>query len=274
MNKIVVIANERFEPGLIAFINSYKKAKVSTTEFPLVIIDTGLKNQYPYETIKRDASALNFKRAPWMTDCTPYLQLELADINADKILYLETDMLILENHFNYLFSLISDDRVIAVMDDAALSTFDPLHIDSAGRYFIEGSNLRKMYSRVKGYNGGLIGGTHSFYENLKQEYPYYLKAFEKEYRLLAQSLLNQYLHLENLYVEDVGFEFNFSGINEYYDKEELYKITFDEGTFQVEFNGEKISIVHFTGKDKPWFNDTPNIMRPVWEYYYNKGELF
>jgi lipopolysaccharide biosynthesis glycosyltransferase len=270
MNKIVVIANERFEPGLVAFINSYKKANIKS---PLCIIDTGLKNSYPYETTKKNLTNFSYKKASWMSDCSPYLQLELGDIKADKIIYLETDMLLLKN-IDHLFDEININcDCISVMDDAAFSSLNYHHIDSAGRYYLAGE-LNRKYSRIKGFNGGLIGGTHSFFNFIQEVYSSYLKQYENQYRLLAQSLLNQIFIEENLIIKDIGLEYNFSGINEYYKDEYLYTCLFNENRWEVIFNGINISIVHFTGKNKPFLVSDKNIMTPVWEYYYNNGELF
>jgi hypothetical protein len=193
MNKIVVISNERFEKGLIAFINSYRNVKMKTD---LVIIDTGLKGTYPYETIKRDPNMAGIKKAEWMIDCSPYQQLLLGDIEADKIIYMEVDMLLLKN-IDHIFNYISDTNFIAVMDDAAKASIESLnngfYIDSASRYFVEGSELRKKYTYCKGYNGGLIGASKEQYQKMLRAYGLYIIE-EKQYRLLAQSFLNQYLH--------------------------------------------------------------------------------
>lgn len=273
MNKVVVISNAKFEPGLIAFINSYKKAEMKT---PLVIIDTGLENSYPYETVKKTFNGKGLKHAPWMTDCSPYLQLELGDINADKIIYLEVDMLLLKN-IDHLFDEITDTNVIAVMDDAALviELYNIRnHIDNCGRFFTEGSELRKKYLRTKGYNCGLVGGTRLFYEKLQNKYKCYLVNYENQYRLLAQSLLNQYFNEEHIFVKDVGLQNNFSGINEYYKFEQMYNVNFENDRWEIEFCDFPINVLHFTGKNKPFLNNDQNIMRPVWEYFYNKGKLF
>jgi lipopolysaccharide biosynthesis glycosyltransferase len=274
MNKIVVIANSRFEKGLIAFINSYRKVSMQS---PLVIIDTGLENSYPYETIKRYNNSFNFKKAPWMLDCSPYHQLQLAEIEADNIIYLEADMLLLKN-IDHLFNKIitgNDTMAISVMDDAAFATMQgPNYIDNCGRYFIEGSELRNKYARCKGWNGGLIGGTKGFYEWLENKFNEYLSEYESQYRLLAQSLLNQIFIQEDIAVYDVGLGYNFSGINEYYDKPNLYRIVFNGKEYEVDFNNKSLSVIHFTGKDKPFLVDDKNIMTPVFDYYYNKGELF
>jgi lipopolysaccharide biosynthesis glycosyltransferase len=274
MNKIVVIANSRFEKGLIAFINSYRKVDMQS---PLVIIDTGLENSYPYETIKRDNNSFNFKKAPWMVDCSPYHQLQLSDIEADKIIYLEADMFLLKN-IDHLFDEIitgNDNMAISVMDDAAFATMQGNnYIDNCGRYFIEGSELRNKYARCKGYNGGLIGGTKGFYEWLENKFNEYLSEYEGQYRLLAQSLLNQIFIQEDVAVYDVGLEYNFSGINEYYDKPNLYRIVFNGKEYEVDFNNKSLSVIHFTGKNKPFLVDDINLMTPVFDYYYNKGELF
>jgi lipopolysaccharide biosynthesis glycosyltransferase len=273
VNKIVVIANSRFEKGLIAFINSYRKVNMQSQ---LVIIDTGLENNYPYETIKRYNNSFNFKKAPWMLDCSPYHQLQLAEIEADKIIYLEADMLLLKN-IDHLFDEIDDNEMaISVMDDAAFATMQgPNYIDNCGRYFIEESELKNKYARCKGYNGGLIGGAKQFYTDLQELFGYYLEHYESQYRLLAQSLLNQYFIERDISVHDVGLEYNFSGINEYYDKPELYDII-KEGKYgyDIYFNNFPLSVVHFTGKEKPFLVDNKNIMTPVFDYYYNKGELF
>jgi lipopolysaccharide biosynthesis glycosyltransferase len=273
MNKIVVIANSRFEKGLIAFINSYRKVNMQS---PLVIIDTGLSTKYPYETIRRIPSTI-YKKAPWMFDCSPYHQLQLAEIEADKIIYLETDMLLLKN-IDHLFDEIitgNDDMAISVMDDAAFAVMNGNnYIDNCGRYFIEGSELRNKYARCKGYNGGLIGGTKGFYEWLENKFNEYLSEYEGQYRLLAQSLLNQIFIQEDIAVYDVGLEYNFSGINEYYDKPNLYRIVFNGKEYEVDFNNKSLSVIHFTGKNKPFLVDDKNIMTPVFDYYYNKGELF
>jgi lipopolysaccharide biosynthesis glycosyltransferase len=148
------------------------------------------------------------------------------------------------------------------------------YIDNCGRYFIEGSELRNKYARCKGWNGGLIGGAKGFYEKLQSEFEHYLNVFESDYRLLAQSLLNQYFVLENICVKDVGLEYNFSGINEYYDRPELYNIKEGKYGYDIYFNNLPLSVVHFTGKEKPFLVDNKNIMTPVFDYYYNKGELF
>jgi lipopolysaccharide biosynthesis glycosyltransferase len=274
MNKIVVIANARFEKGLIAFINSYRKVKMQT---PLLIVDTGLENKYPYKTIKRYNNSFNFKKAPWMLDCSPYHQLQLADItSADKIIYLEVDMLLLKN-IDHLFDEITNDNMaIAVMDDAAFATMQgPNYIDNCGRYFVEGSELRNKYARCKGYNGGLIGGSRHFYQLLNSRFEQYLSKYESQYRLLAQSLLNQYFIGYDVPVYDVGLEYNFSGINEYYDRPELYNIV-KEGKYgyDIYFNNLPLSVIHFTGKNKPFLVDDKNTMTEVFDYYYNKGELF
>jgi lipopolysaccharide biosynthesis glycosyltransferase len=274
MNKIVVIANSRFEKGLIAFINSYRKVNMQS---PLVIIDTGLENNYPYETIKRYNNSFNFKKAPWMLDCSPYHQLQLAEIEADKIIYLEADMLILKN-IDHLFNEIitgNDDMAISVMDDAAFATMQGNnYIDNCGRYFIKYSELRNKYARCKGYNGGLIGGTKGFYEWLEKHFNEYLSEYEGQYRLLAQSLLNQIFIQEDIAVYDVGLEYNFSGINEYYGRPEVYGIIKGKENYHVWFNNKELSIIHFTGKNKPFLVDDKNIMTSVFDYYYNKGELF
>jgi len=273
MNKIVVIANARFEKGLIAFINSYRKVKMQT---PLVIIDTGLENSYPYETIKRYNNSFNFKKAPWMLDCSPYHQLQLAEIEADKIIYLEADMILLKN-IDDLFDEINDNNemAISVMDDAAFATMQGKnYIDNCGRYFLEGSYLRQKYARCKGWNGGLIGGTKGFYQLLENRFDYYLEHYENQYRLLAQSLLNQYFIEEEIFVKNIGLHLNFSGINEYYDKPELYTIKEGEYGYDIYFNNLSIGVVHFTGKNKPFLVDDKNLMTPVFDYYYNKGELF
>lgn len=272
MNKIVVIANSKFEKGLIAFINSYRKAKMIS---PLVIIDTGLVNSYSYETIKKTFDGKGLKKASWMTDYSPYLQLELGDIEADKIIYLEADMLIL-NNIDFLFNKITDNNFIAVMDDAAYTicnSYNKANIDSAGRYFVEGSELRQKYKYNKGYNGGLVGATRASYEGLQDCYDYYLQD-ESQYRLLAQSLLNEYFIEEEIPVFDVGLENNFSGINEYYNNQELYELFLIKDGYEVYFNHFPINVLHFTGKDKPFFSNERNIMSSVWEYYYNNGELF
>lgn len=271
MNKIVVIANARFEKGLVAFINSYRKVNMQS---PLVIIDTGLSTKYPYETIRRIPSTL-YKKAPWMSDCSPYNQLQLSEIEADKIIYLEADMLLLKN-IDHLFDEITNDNMaISVMDDAAFATMQgPNYIDNCGRYFIECSELRNKYARCKGYNGGLIGGTKGFYEWLEKKFNEYLSEYEEQYRLLAQSLLNQIFIQEDIAVYDVGLEYNFSGINEYYDKPELYNIKEGENGYDIYFNNLPISVVHFTGKEKPFLVNDKNIMTEVFDYYYNKGELF
>lgn len=272
MNKIVVIANARFEKGLIAFINSYIKTNM---ESQLVIIDTGLQNRYPYDTIKKEFNVKGLKKAEWMSDYSPYLQLELGDIDADKIIYLEADMLLL-NNIDYLFKKIAGDNFIAVMDDAAYTicnSWNKINIDSAGRYFISGSELSNKYKYYKGYNGGLIGASIESYRGLQSIYNYYLQD-EKQYRLLAQSLLNQYFIEEGIVVNDVGLENNLSGINEYYDYPQLYDIIFYNNKYRVKFNGFDINVLHFTGKNKPFFNNDINIMRSVWDYYYNNGRLF
>lgn len=270
MNKIVVIANKRFEKGLVAFINSYRKADVKT---PLVIIDTGLEKEYPYETVKSEFKGDGLKKADWMSDCSPYLQLKLNTIKADKIMYLEADMLILKN-IDHLFEYINNINVIACMDDAAKATMEgENYIDNCGRYFIKGSELSKKYARCKGYNGGLIGASKTVYKFLSLFYSAYILDYEDQYRLLAQSLLNQFFIEENIPVTDIGLEYNFSGINEYYDYPELYKVNFDKN-WKVNFNGVDISILHFTGKDKPFFNEDKHVLRGLWEYYYNNGELF
>jgi lipopolysaccharide biosynthesis glycosyltransferase len=273
MNKIVVIANSRFEKGLIAFINSYRKVNMQS---PLVIIDTGLENSYPYETIKRYNNSFNFKKAPWMLDCSPYHQLQLAEIEADKIIYLEADMLLLKN-IDHLFDKITcDTMAISVMDDAAFATMQgPNYIDNCGRYFIEGSELRNKYARCKGWNGGLVGGTKQFCERLQILFDIqYLSKYENQYRLLAQSLLNQYFIEEKVFVDDIGLEYNFSGINEYYDRPELYGIDGFNEINAIWFKDVDISVLHFTGKNKPFLVDDKNIMTPVFDHYYNKGELF
>jgi lipopolysaccharide biosynthesis glycosyltransferase len=280
MNKIVVISNSRFEKGLVAFINSYRRVNMQT---PLVIIDTGLENTYPYETIKKTFNGDGLKKAEWMTDYSPYLQLELGMIEADKIIYMEVDMLLLKN-IDHLFDGVTDENAIAVMDDAAYATMEgDNYIDNCGRYFAMDSELRNKYSRSKGYNGGLIGGTKEFYANLQNKYVYYLRNYEHQYRLLAQSLLNQYFIEERIFVKDIGLEYNFSGINEYYSKPELYAICYNcinnkLNSIGLFFNKKQISIVHFTGKHKPFIvereSDTLNAMQDVWEFYYNNGELF
>ena len=184
MNKIVVIANKRFEAGLVAFINSYIKTNMKT---PLVIIDTGLQYSYSFETIKKDPSIFNTQRASWMTDSSPYFQLNLGDIDADKIIYMEVDMLILEN-IDHLFNYISMDpwQSISVMDDAALASTKEFHVDSAGRYFTCSSTLRKIYKHYKGYNGGLVGGSKEFYKMIESMFLTYLSNYEKDYRLLIE----------------------------------------------------------------------------------------
>jgi lipopolysaccharide biosynthesis glycosyltransferase len=279
MNKIVVISNERFEKGLIAFINSYRNVNMKT---PLVIIDTGLKGTYPYETIKINPEKFlgNYKKAEWMTDCSPYLQLWLSELvpDSDKIIYMEVDMLLLKN-IDHIFSYISDNNFIAVMDDAAKASIESInngfYIDSASRYFVEGSELRKKYKYNKGYNGGLIGATKEQYQKMLRAYKLFI-IDEKQYRLLAQSFLNQYFIDEQIYVKDIGLEYNFSGINEYYDKEWLYDIIFNIGWKgpSVLFNNIDISVLHFTGKQKPFLIYDENDLTAIWRFYYNKGVLF
>jgi len=272
MNKIVVIANKRFEAGLVAFINSYIKANMKT---PLVIIDTGLQYSYPFETIKKDPSIFNTQRASWMTDSSPYFQLNLGDIEADKILYMEVDMLILKNIDDLFYKISLDEwQVMSVMDDAALASTKEFHVDSAGRYFVDGSFQRKRYRNFKGYNGGLVGGSRAFYKYIERMFSIYLSNYEKDYRLLAQSLLNQFIIEENILVYDPGLLYNFSGINEYYDHPEWYKINKNDDGYSLSFLGNKISVVHFTGKNKPFLSDEKNILTPLWDYYYNEGRLF
>jgi lipopolysaccharide biosynthesis glycosyltransferase len=273
VNKIVVIANARFEKGLIAFINSYRKVNMQS---PLVIIDTGLENSYPYETIKVDSSKFNkYKKAEWMKDASAYLQCELINyVNADKLLYLEADMLLLKNMDN-VFDDIKENNVIGTMDDAAFATMSSKnYIDNCGRFFIEGSPLREKYARCKGWNCGFVGGSSNFYRKLADNYGQLLNRYENQYRLLAQSLLNQYYIVYDIPVYDVGLEYNFSGINEYYDKPNLYRIVFDGKEYEVDFNNKSLSVIHFTGKNKPFLVDDINIMSPVFDYFYNKGELF
>lgn len=273
MNKVVVIANARFEKGLIAFINSYRKVKMRTS---LVIIDTGLENKYPYQTIKRYPTELHnsYKKASWMTDGSSFQQLLLSDINADKIINLEADMILLKN-IDAVFDEITDNNVVSVMDDAALATMQGNnYIDNCGRFFLQGSELRNKYARCKGYNTGFFGATIDFYKKLRTKVDWYLQNYENQYRLYAQSLLNQYFIEENICVKDVGFEYNFSGINEYYDKPELYNIVFNGKDWEISFNKVEPKIIHFTGKNKPFLVDDKNIMSPVFDYYYNKGELF
>lgn len=273
MNKIVVIANARFEKGLIAFINSYRKVNMQT---PLAIIDTGLENSYPYETVKVDTSKFNnCKKAEWMADASAYLQCELSNyIEADKYLYLEADMLLLKN-IDDVFFHIKESNVIGTMDDAAFATMQGKHyIDNCGRYFLEDSWLRKLYARCKGYNCGFVGASKKVYDILAKEYEGFIDSYESEYRLLAQSLLNQYFIEEDISIYDVGIEYNFSGINEYYDKSNLYNIVFNGKNWEIEFNKVEPYIIHFTGKNKPFLVDEKNIMTPVFDYYYNNGELF
>jgi len=275
MNKIVVIANAKFEKGLIAFINSYQLSFMKT---PLVIIDTGLKNSYPYETIKKTFDSEGIPKAEWMSDASPYLQCQLGDIDADKIIYMEADMLILKN-IDHLFDEITDDCPIAVMDDAAKITYDrKMHgivtIDNAGRYFNEGSELREKYKYCKGWNGGLIGGTRKFYKDMQNKFSQYLFKYVNQYRLLAQSFLNQYFIEEHIFVKDIGFEYNFSGINEYYGSPQLYKIGWKKDIeIYTRFMNCDISVLHFTGRGKPFLNDDKNIMTPIFNHYYNEGEL-
>jgi lipopolysaccharide biosynthesis glycosyltransferase len=276
VNKFVVMANEHFEKGLIAFLNSYKTAKIKT---PLVIIDTGLLYTYPFETIRIEpekalVNTANVQKAVWMKDASPYLQLLLSDyIDADKIIYLEADMLILKN-IDHLFSYIEEDNFIAVMDDAAYATtiLDHAYIDSAGRYFKEGSLFREYYKYNKGYNGGLVGASKKAYTDLKKGYEWYINN-EKEFRLLAQSLLNMYFVEEHISVHDLGLPYNFSGINEYYDKPYLYRTEPNEEGIGLQFMGVDISVVHFTGKNKPFFSEENNIGKFIWNAYYNKGVL-
>jgi hypothetical protein len=161
------------------------------------------------------------------------------------------------------------------MDDAAFATMQgPNYIDNCGRYFIEGSELREKYARYKGWNGGLIGGTKYFYQLLQNFFEKYLPKYESQYRLLAQSLLNQYFIEEEIFVRDIGLQYNFSGINEYYDKPELYIIKEGENGYDIYFNNLPLNIIHFTGKNKPFLVSDINIMTSVFDYYYNKGELF
>lgn len=271
MNKIVVIANKKFEKGLIAFINSYRKVNIRT---PLVILDTGLEKEYPYETIKTAFTGNGLKKAEWMSDCSPYLQLKLNRIDAEKIIYLEADMLLLKN-IDHLFDKINNINVISCMDDAAKATIEgPNYIDNCGRYFIKDSELYKKYARCKGYNGGLVGASKNVYNLLAILYSYYIIDYENQYRLLAQSLLNQFFIEENISVTDIGLEYNFSGINEYYDNPNLYKVFFNGKSWEVKFNEIDISILHFTGKNKPFFNEDKHVLRDLWNYYYNNGELF
>jgi lipopolysaccharide biosynthesis glycosyltransferase len=269
MNKIVLIANAKFEPGLIAFLNSYKLSGNTT---PIVIIDTGLEGKYPHETIKR-APIKDCKHASWMTDGSPYYQLQLGDIDADKIIYFEADMLVLGD-VDYLFNLIQDSVPIAAMDDAAFASMQTYsHIDSAGRYFNPGTELAEKYKYEKGWNGGFVGGSKAFYKQLQDMYKYYLIDYEDQYRLLAQSLFNQYVVEQNIVVRDVGFGYNFSGINEYYHHPELYDISFDGKKYGMKFNGIQINVVHFTGKDKPFLNNHKNVLTKMFDYYYNRGRL-
>lgn len=273
-NAVVVISNDRFEKGLISFINSYRKTKMKT---PLIIIDTGLKNEYPYQTIKKNPDVFKLDKASWMKDASPYFQCELGDIDVDNIMYMEVDMLLLKN-IDHLFNHINEKCVIAIMDDAALATVKhKRYIDSAGRYFKKmdfNMGLRAILSREKGFNGGLVLGTKSFYKDLQEKYRDYIEHYSHQYRLLAQSLLNQFFYNEHIFVKDMGLEYNFSGINEYYNEPERYKIEKFCNGYSVLFDKKiDISVLHFTGKDKPFLNDDKNIMRPVWEYYYNKGEL-
>ena len=273
MNKIVVIANARFEKGLIAFINSYRKVNMQT---PLVIIDTGLENSYPYETIKVDPSKFNsYKKAEWMSDASPYIQCLLSKyVEADKILYLEVDMLLLKN-IDEVFFHIKENNVIGTMDDAAFATMQSKnYIDNCGRYFIEKSYLRNQFARCKGYNCGFVGASKKVYDTLAEEFESFVITYESHYRLLAQSLLNQYFIEEDVPVYDVGLQYNFSGINEYYDKPELYRIVFNGDNWEVSFNNIEPNIIHFTGKNKPFLVPDVNIMTSLFNYYYNKGELF
>jgi lipopolysaccharide biosynthesis glycosyltransferase len=247
---------------------------------PLVIIDTGLKGTYPYETIKRDPNMAGIKKAEWMTDCSPYQQLLLGDIEADKIIYLEVDMLLLKN-IDHLFGYITDDNFIAVMDDAAKASIEFInngfYIDSAGRYFTEGSELRNKFKYNKGYNGGLIGATRKQFIELAYMFKsFWNKGDEKQYRLLAQSFLNQYFIDEEISVMDIGLEYNFSGINEYYDKPWLYDLSKDYYQLinYLYFCNVNISVLHFTGKNKPFLNDEINLGKFIWNIFYNKGELF
>jgi len=284
-NFIAVIANERFAPGLVAFLNSYK---LSGSKTPIVLIDTGLEKKYPVYTIKKQFSHNRFSswqnkiaKAEWMYDYSPYLQIELgellAEVCADEILYLEADMLVLDN-IDHLFDYITENNFISVMDDAAAiidceAASDLFVIDSAGRYFREGSELRNKYKHHKGWNGGLIGGTRDMYCQMQGCFYEYLEEYEPQYRLLAQSYINQYFIENDIIVRDIGFQYNFSGINEYYEMPELYTIKQYPDGYNVRFMNFPVSIPHFTGKNKPFFSKEKNVMSPVFDFYYNEGRL-
>jgi lipopolysaccharide biosynthesis glycosyltransferase len=161
------------------------------------------------------------------------------------------------------------------MDDAAYATtiLDHAHIDSAGRYFNEGSPLREVYKYTKGYNGGLVGASKKAYRDLKEGFNYYIHN-ENQFRLLAQSLLNMYFVEESISVFDPGLQYNFSGINEYYNNPYLYTTDIhSDSTLGIRFMGVEISVLHFTGKNKPFLNEENNQGKFIWNSFYNKGVL-
>jgi len=217
---------------------------------------------------------INFKnKRSWHTDFSVYGSLFIEKSSFDNIIFCDTDMLIFCN-LDSVFSLIDKYDLVAVKANSINSYFNPKlsvtldkFVTPSGRSHIEKHIGTKVNWDYITFNSGFWGIKKDYFMYMKQKYWQLMTLYESEFTFHDQTFINLVCCLENKLYYDLGFGYNavnvgttniYTGLKSFV-KYLVYKITRQNyrihSNQQVSYKGNKVSVLHYTGCNKPFIKN-------------------
>ncbi len=273
---VVLITDDNYAMPTAVAITSLYCNKKQGSNYAVYIICTDVsqenmklfkqlsKDDFPVELIVSDGSRFSdFSMENFHVSPASINKFELPNIfpQYDKILYLDSDMLVLSD-LTELFSVDIEGKYAAVVKDYKTTTYNPpilckLHIEDKHEFYFNSGmmllNLKKMR------NDGI---TEKLYDYRKNGINYFMD----------QDALNVVFEEEVVYV-DVKYNTLFTVIANFsHDKVESY---YDIEEYESISNIiDRTSIVHLAGIYKPWEHLMPVISNIFMQYYEKSPYAF
>lgn len=279
-NGFVFACNDFFFSGLLVTIKSLWKFNPSAK---IEVLDTGLSNEQVMELEKLHIQVIDIKwklkkhfhnKREWHSDFSVYGSLFIDESSFDNIIFLDSDLLILDDLSEY-FRLIERYKVVATKSNSVKCYFNPNASIPLRRYISEKGrkDLDKQYDINWDYvtlNSGFWGIQKSYYKELKEAYWHLLEEMETEFTFHDQTFINIALCLDNTCFYDAGFGYNavnIGALNAYssikgFVKYMLYKFTrqaYRIKGLSVYYKGVSVKVLHWTGRNKPFLNNIRTI---------------
>lgn len=278
VTSIVASSDRAYLPHLAALIHSVFDNASENTFLDFIVLDGGLKTDeqrllsqipsaYSQEGritfVDMSGQFLSVKSHSYFTRSTFY-RLMLPDLldDYDRILFIDTDMIVLED-LSDLYNTDLKGKSIAAVKDLVMKTFtargvEPIHeikVKCASIY------LREYLGMGKKFDEYFQAGTILFDLKKMREKKFSAKLeqdlIDNRFWFLDQDVLNKHLLGDVLFIDNKWNSL-------YLDEDSLqYLIAEDLKTYEDSIKNP--CIIHFAGQFKPWVND----VHPFGHYYWH-----